>query len=145
MRLSDKVALVTGAGSGIGAGAAQVLAAEGAKVVVNDLIAEKAAATVERIRSAGGQAVPVVCDVSTATGADKCIRTAIDAFGGLDVVVNNVGIEVLGTLEELGEEDWDRCMTVNVRSTFLVSRAALPRQRSRGNQYGFHKHLPILL
>ncbi|WP_009760446.1 SDR family oxidoreductase [Rhodococcus sp. JVH1] len=131
--LDNSVAIVTGAGRGIGREHALLLAAEGAKVVVNDLgggqdgtgaastPAEEVAA---EIRANGGEAVANGDDVSDAAGAQRIIDTAIDSFGRLDVVVNNAGILRDRVLVNIDDDDWDLVVRVNLRGTFLVTRAA---------------------
>jgi NAD(P)-dependent dehydrogenase (short-subunit alcohol dehydrogenase family) len=131
--LDGKTAIVTGAGRGIGREHALLLAAEGASVVVNDLggahdgtgaAAGPAAEVVEEITAAGGHAVANADDVADAEGADRIVRTAIESFGGLDAVINNAGILRDRVLVNLSDEDWDAVMRVNLRGTFLVTRAA---------------------
>lgn len=131
--LDGHVAVVTGAGRGIGREHALLLAAEGAKVVVNDLggahdgtgaaigPAEEVAA---EIRASGGEAVANGDDVANGAGADRIVKTALEAFGRLDVVVNNAGILRDRVLVNLDEDDWDLVVRVNLRGTFLVTRAA---------------------
>lgn len=131
--LNNSVAIVTGAGRGIGREHALLLAAEGAKVVVNDLgggqdgtgaastPAEEVAA---EIRANGGEAVANGDDVADAAGAQRIIDTAIDSFGRLDVVINNAGILRDRVLVNIDDDDWDLVVRVNLRGTFLVTRAA---------------------
>ena len=140
-----RVAVVTGAGRGIGRGHALELARQGAKVVVNDLGAEvdgqgasasPAQEVVDEIIAAGGDAVVNGDDVSTAAGAEGLIQSAIDAFGGLDAVVNNAGILRDRVIINLSEEDWDAVLAVHLRGTFLVTRTAARywRERSKAGE-----------
>jgi NAD(P)-dependent dehydrogenase (short-subunit alcohol dehydrogenase family) len=131
--LERQVAVVTGAGRGIGREHALLLAQEGAHVVVNDLggshdgtgaAAGPAEDVAAEIRAAGGEAVANGDDVADADGADRIVRTALDSFGRLDVVVNNAGILRDRMLANLEEDDWDLVLRVNLRGTFLVTRAA---------------------
>src|SRR5688572_21319979 len=125
MRFKDKVAIVTGAGSGIGAATARRLAAEGAAVVVADWVEEGAAKVAAEIEASGGRAVAVKCDVSKKADADATVKRALDAFGGLHVLVNNAGITRDGFAKKLGEDKWDQVMAVNLKGTFLMCQAAM--------------------
>jgi NAD(P)-dependent dehydrogenase (short-subunit alcohol dehydrogenase family) len=131
--LDGAVVAVTGAGRGIGREHALLMAAEGAKVVVNDLGggqdgtgAESGPAqrVVSEIRAAGGEAVASGNDVADAAGAQRVIQTALDTFGRLDAVVNNAGVLRDRVLVNLTDDDWDVVVRVNLRGTFLVTRAA---------------------
>lgn len=133
MHLTGKVAIVTGAGQGIGRGEALLLAREGAKVVVNDLgtswqgegKSEKAAdAVVREIRAAGGQTVPNYDDVSKWNGAKGIVDTALDSFGRLDIVVNNAGILRDKMVFNMEESDFDAVIGVHLKGTFGVTRHA---------------------
>ena len=135
-----RVAVVTGAGRGIGRGHALELARQGARVVVNDLGAEvdgrgasvsAAQQVVDEIRAGGGEAVAHVEDVSTATGADSLVQTALDTFGELHAVLNNAGILRDKMIVNLTDEDWDAVLGVHLRSTFLTTRAAARMWRER--------------
>jgi NAD(P)-dependent dehydrogenase (short-subunit alcohol dehydrogenase family) len=125
--------VITGAGNGIGRAHALAFAAEGAHVVVNDLggardgtgsSATPAEAVVEEINAAGGQAVANADDISKWDGAERLIRTAIDSFGGLDVVVNNAGILRDRMLTNMTEAEWDSVIAVHLKGTFATSRHA---------------------
>lgn len=132
MDFTSKVVVITGAGAGIGRAAALDFAKYGARLVVNS-ISGSADAVCDEICSAGGSAIFVQADVSTAEGAEKLISTAAETYGGIDVLVNVAGIVANGSVEQCTEEDWDRSMTTNVKSVFLTSRFALPYlRRSRG-------------
>ncbi len=132
MRLEGKVAIVTGSGSGIGAATAARFAEEGAAVLVADVDEEAAARTVADVEGAGGRVVPQRTDVSQAADAEAMVAAAIDAFGGLDVLVNNAGIERNGSVVSMAEEDWDAVFDVNLKGGFLCSKYAIPRIRERG-------------
>lgn len=132
MRFSDKVVVVTGSGAGIGRASALAFAENGAAVVVNS-VSESAAKVCEEIRASGGDALFVQADVAAAEGAEKLIREAVAKYGKIDVLANIAGIVPEGSIEQCSEEDWDKAMTVNVKSVFLTCRAALPALRaSRG-------------
>jgi len=125
-KLAGKVALVTGASKGIGAGIAKALAAEGAKVVVNYASSKAGAdAVVEAITAAGGKAVAVQGDVSKAEQAKGLIDAAVREFGRLDVLVNNSGVYEFGTIEEITEEHYHRQFNVNVLGLLLITQAAV--------------------
>jgi meso-butanediol dehydrogenase / (S,S)-butanediol dehydrogenase / diacetyl reductase len=130
MRLARKVALITGAGAGIGRATALLFAEEGAKVVVQDVKATAAEETVQLIMKAGGEAVAIGGDVAARVDAEAMVKKAVDTYGRLDVLFNNAGIWRGGTLLDISEEDWDRTMDVNVKGIYLVSRYAV-RQMMR--------------
>lgn len=130
--LAGKLAAVTGAGAGIGRASALALAAQGAAVAVVDVDAEAARAVAREIEAAGGQALAVVADVSTAEGAVRVAAAARDGLGGLDVLHNNAGIQRYGTVVTTTEEGWDEVLRVNLKSVYLVSHACVPLIRERG-------------
>jgi len=130
MRLANKVALITGAGTGIGRATALVLAPEGAKVVAQDLNTDTAQETAQLIKKAGGEAIFVGGDVASSADAAAMVKKAIDTYGRLDVLFNNAGIWRGGTILDVGEDDWDRTMAVNVKGIYLVSKYAV-RQMMR--------------
>jgi NAD(P)-dependent dehydrogenase (short-subunit alcohol dehydrogenase family) len=131
-KLSGKVALVTGAGSGIGRGCALRLAAEGASVVLADLESgsgEDAAAAIKRSQ---GIALFQATDVRDESQCQRAVEAAVGQFGGLDVLVNNAGIYPRATLEQTTEEFWDRMMDVNLKGPFFLCKHAVPFMRQRG-------------
>jgi NAD(P)-dependent dehydrogenase (short-subunit alcohol dehydrogenase family) len=125
MRLAKKVALVTGAGTGIGRATVLLLAQEGAKVVAQDVNPDTAQETAQLITHAGGDAVFMGGDVTSSTDAEAMVKKAVDTYGRLDVLFNNAGIWRGGTILDIGEDDWDRTMEVNVKGIYLVSRYAV--------------------
>jgi NAD(P)-dependent dehydrogenase (short-subunit alcohol dehydrogenase family) len=132
-RLEGKVALITGAGSGIGQACAVLFAEEGARVVVEDIDGEAAERVAAGIREAGHAAIAHQGDVSVAADAERMITAAVDAWGRIDIVVNNAAIQkVVESIERLSEEDWDRVIDVNLKGPFLVSKAAIPRMKAQG-------------
>lgn len=131
-RLDGKVAFITGAGSGIGRAAAEIFAAEGAAVAVVDLVSEAAEETAAKIQANGGRAVPVRADVSASGDVEAAVATAVAELGRLDVLYNNAGIAVGGSVVDATEDEWDRCFAVNVRSIFLCSKAAVPHLEAAG-------------
>ena len=137
MRLKNKVVIVTGAGSGIGVGIATRFAEEGAQVVVNDINAKGGDATVAGIKATGGSAVFQLADVTTDAGWKALVGAAQKHFGGLDCVVNNAGwTHVNRPFVEVGEADFDRCFSVNVKSVYLAAQNALPVFRAQGKERG---------
>jgi NAD(P)-dependent dehydrogenase (short-subunit alcohol dehydrogenase family) len=130
-RLANKSAVVTGAANGIGRAVALRFAAEGARVVLADIDAERLDAVVAEIGKAGGAAVAMVGDVTEEAPAAAAIRTAIERFGALDILVNNVGGGRNGRIWELTPEDWDYVIRLNLRSVFMCTRAAAPHMIER--------------
>ncbi len=136
-RLARKVAIVTGAGSrgpGVGNGkaAAILFAREGARVLCVDQAKERAEETVGLIRAAGGEAEAFTADVTRAAECRAMVECAVDRWGGLDVLHNNVGIESRHGLMETTEEEWDRVMAVDLKSMLLTTQAAVPAMEQRG-------------
>ncbi|HVQ30134.1 MAG TPA: glucose 1-dehydrogenase [Vicinamibacteria bacterium] len=124
-RFVGKVALVTGAGSGIGEATALAFGREGACVLVADLRIAGAESTAARIRAEGGQAAGSAVDIARPEDCRRAVAQAIQAFGQLDILVNNAGIGATGTVLTTDEATWDRLMAVNLKGTFLMSKAAL--------------------
>ncbi|MFE7571631.1 SDR family NAD(P)-dependent oxidoreductase [Streptomyces sp. NPDC057539] len=125
--------VVTGAGSGIGRATALRFAEEGAHVLVADLNRETAHETVEAVRTAGGVARAVVGDLSERPVVDEMVATAMDAYGGLDVLVNNAGImDRMSALADTEDAEWERVIRVNLTAPFMLTRAALPHMLARG-------------
>jgi NAD(P)-dependent dehydrogenase (short-subunit alcohol dehydrogenase family) len=129
LEFEGRVALVTGAASGIGRASALALARAGAAVVLADLDRERGAQTADQIVMGGGRGVFVACDVSRAADSDAVIRETLGHYGRLDVLFNNAGIIRRQTVLEMSEEDWDLVMAVNVKSMFLMSRSAIPHMK----------------
>jgi NAD(P)-dependent dehydrogenase (short-subunit alcohol dehydrogenase family) len=125
MRLANKVALVTGAGTGIGRATVMLFAQEGARVVAQDVNVDTVQETVQLIKQAGGEAVSMGGDVTFSAEAETIVKKAVDTYGRLDVLFNNAGIWRGGTILDISEEDWDRTMSVNVKGIYLVSRYAV--------------------
>lgn len=129
-KLDGKVAIVTGAASGIGPSYAQGLAAEGARVMIADL--EPGEATVKAIREAGGTAQSRICDVSDEAQVAALVRDTESAFGGVHILVNNAAVFarfVSVPLDQISAADWERAFAVNVRGSFLCTKAVLPAMR----------------
>jgi NAD(P)-dependent dehydrogenase (short-subunit alcohol dehydrogenase family) len=132
MPLAGRVALVTGAGSGIGEATARRFAAEGAVVVVNDVDADRARAVAMAIEKEGGKAVAVPADVTRRDEVERVVAGIVAEHGRLDVLINNAGINRDAMSHKMTEEQWDQVLTVNLKGTFLCAQAALPRMRERG-------------
>ncbi len=132
--LKDKVAVVTGAASGMGKEIAKLYAKEGAKVVVTDINLEGAEATVADIVAAGGEAVAIKTDVSKVADTDAMINLAVEKFGKLDILVNNAGImDNMEEVEKVTEEAWQRIMGVNVSGVLFACRKAVGVFKKQGN------------
>jgi NAD(P)-dependent dehydrogenase (short-subunit alcohol dehydrogenase family) len=140
LRFNGRVAIITGAGQGLGRQHALELAARGAKVVVNDLggaldgsgsSTGPAAAVVEEIKKNGGEAVASTDNVATPEGAQAIVQTALDAFGKIDIVVNNAGILRDKSFKNMAPEEFDQVIAVHLRGSFLVTHAAWPHLREQ--------------
>jgi 3-oxoacyl-[acyl-carrier protein] reductase len=134
LSLAGRAALVTGAGTGIGRATALLFAQAGAHVVVNHLgTPAQAQAVVDQIRASGGQAITIEADVSQAADVQRLGAQALNAFGGIDILVNNAGIIQDKAFLDTTEADWDRMLSTDLKSVFLVCRALLPGMVARGD------------
>ncbi|BAX97278.1 beta-ketoacyl-ACP reductase [Mycobacteroides stephanolepidis] len=124
--MENKVAIVSGSGRGIGREIALKLAAEGARVVVNDIDAEPAAATIAAIKAVGAEAVPCIGSVTEDSFGERFVATAVDAFGGLDIIVNNAGYTWDSVIQKMTDEQWDAILDVHLKAPFRILRAAQP-------------------
>lgn len=131
-RLENKVAIITGAARGIGRVAAQLFAEEGACVVIADLDEAGGQATAQMIRDSGGKALFQKTDLIDAVQVERMVSAAVAAFGRLDILYNNAGINHFAQLADTEEPDWDRVMAVNVKSVFMCSKFAIPEMRASG-------------
>jgi NAD(P)-dependent dehydrogenase (short-subunit alcohol dehydrogenase family) len=130
---TGKVALVTGSGSGLGSGIALRFAEAGAAVVVNyRFSAAGAQAVASQIEAAGGRAIALPADVTRKVEVERLIAQTVEAFGRLDVLVNNAGLYPLSTLTEMSEAEWDEVINSNLRSTFLCTQAAAKQMMAQG-------------
>ena len=133
MRLHGRTALITGAGSGIGRATAELFAREGAGVAIVDRDGQAAESTASQIAATGAEAYPVVADVTSPEEIARAVDRAARLMGRLDILYNNAGVGSSGSVTETTEEDWDRCFAVNVKGTYLTSRAAIPHlEAARG-------------
>lgn len=133
MELQDKIALVTGAGSGIGQAIALRMAKEGAMVLVNDIEAESAADTVSRIMKGGGRGETVQADVSTRKQALRAFQAAVEKYDSIHILVNNAGIDGSSILvKDLPSKMWDRVMSINLKGAFNCCQAVIPSMMKRG-------------
>ena len=133
MKLQGQVAVITGAGSGIGRASALAFAEEGACVLAADLNAASAAETVEQVRAAGAEAEPSTVDVTNAGQVEAMVQRAVDRFGRIDVLFNNAGLpQAFTPFEDSTDALYDRIMDVNVRGVFYGCRAAIPRMKAQG-------------
>ncbi|MFI9411426.1 SDR family NAD(P)-dependent oxidoreductase [Nocardia gamkensis] len=125
-KLQDKVALVSGSGRGIGRAVALKLASEGARVVVNDLDPEPAKEVVAAIEALGGQAVACVGSVADPEFAERFVATAVDTFGGIDIIVNNAGYTWDNVVQKMTDQQWNDIIDVHLTAPFRILRAAQP-------------------
>jgi NAD(P)-dependent dehydrogenase (short-subunit alcohol dehydrogenase family) len=132
MRLNNKVAIVTGAGRGIGRATALLFAKEGAKLVLNDLRAELVQETAKLITEQGGEATVVVGDVAKAADTKALAETAVERYGRIDILDNNAAIYLPPDILELPEDDWDRLMAINVKGIYLCCKAVIPHMLKGG-------------
>ncbi len=134
MKVQDKVAIVTGAGRGIGRACALQLVEEGAAVVVSDIDDDAGESVVAEIVKGGGKATFVHADVTRKADVEAMVEKAISTYGTVHILVNNAGTDVKGSIDELSQETWDFLMELNLRGTFLCTQAVMPEMRK--NTYG---------
>jgi NAD(P)-dependent dehydrogenase (short-subunit alcohol dehydrogenase family) len=133
MKLQGKVALITGAGSGMGRAASLLFAREGAKLAAADVNVESATDTVKMIKAEGGDAIAIRADVSRAADAESMVNETVKRYGGLDIIYNNAGIEGEGAfLAQMSEKAFDRVIAINLRGVWLGMKYALPAMVQRG-------------
>ena len=124
--LKDKIAIITGSGRGIGKAAALRFAEEGAKVVVSDIDPEPAEETVSKIKQTGGKAVACVGDVAARDFGDKIVKTAVDNWGALHIIVNNAGFTWDSMIHKMSDAQWDKILDIHLKAPFRIIRAAQP-------------------
>ena len=132
MRLTGKVAFISGGAGGMGAAEARLFAREGASVAVGDVLEQEGRKVVEQIGESGGRAIFVPLDVTSESQWDTAIATTVIEFGRLDVLVNNAGVSDKSRVEDTTVENWDRVMAINAKGVFLGTKAAIPEMRRAG-------------
>ena len=132
MRLEGKVAMISGGARGMGASEAKLFAKEGARVVIGDVLEEEGHRTEAEINETGGEAIFVRLDVTSEADWERAVSTAVQRFGRLDVLVNNAGILVSSTIEDMPVEMWDQVMYVNAKGVFLGTKAAIGQMKQSG-------------
>lgn len=132
MLLKDKIAIVTGAASGIGKEIAQEYAREGAKVVIADLALEAAEATAAEIRAAGGSAMAVAMNVTDEGQVDKGVADTVATFGGVDILISNAGIQIISPIVDLSLDSWRKLLAIHLDGAFLTTRACMRAMIQRG-------------
>ena len=132
-RLDGKVAVITGAARGQGETEAELFAREGARVVLTDVLVEEGQQAADRIRAAGGEALFVKLDVSSAEEWNEVVRHTVQTYERLDILLNNAGIAVRGGVESTPVEEWDRCLDINAKGVFLGMKYAIPAMLQNGS------------
>jgi NAD(P)-dependent dehydrogenase (short-subunit alcohol dehydrogenase family) len=132
LRLANKVAFITGGGTGIGRACALAFARQGARIVVAGRRDEPLEAVAVEILRTGGEAMAAPCDVADSSAVARAVAAAVERFGSLHILLNNAGALLVATIEATTEAEWDHIMSVNLKGTFLVSKAVLPELRRAG-------------
>jgi 3-hydroxybutyrate dehydrogenase len=132
MQLQDKVAFITGSASGIGKEIATVYAREGAKIVIADLNKEAADATAGELKAGGAQAVGVAVDVTNEDQVNAAVAQAVAAFGGIDILISNAGIQIVHPVDEFSFADWKKMLAIHLDGAFLTTKACLKHMYAQG-------------
>lgn len=131
-QLQGKIAIVTGANSGIGEASAMLFAREGAKVVICARRPDAGQATVDKIKAEGNEAILAKCDVSRKEDIYAAVDLAVKTWGGVDIVMNNAGMALVKNVMDTSDDEWDQVMNTNVKSIFHMAKASIPHMRKRG-------------
>ncbi len=131
-KLDNKIALITGGGSGIGKATSLLFAQEGARIAIADWVEDQARAVVAEIKQKGGEAIAIKTDVSKAADAERMVTETVRAFGRLDILYNNAGIGDAKLLHTMTEEEWDRTIDIDLKGVFLGCKYGLPEMMKRG-------------
>ena len=132
MKLKDKVAIVTGAASGLGKAIASRYAREGARVAIADLNKQQAEAVAAEIAAGGGRAIGLAMDVTSEDDVDRGVAATVAAFGGVDILVSNAGIQIVHPLEEFTYAEWKKMLAIHVDGAFLTTKACVPHMYKSG-------------
>ena len=132
MKLKDKVCIVTGAASGIGKQIAMTYAREGGKVVIADINLQSAQAVVDEIQKAGGQAMAVTMDVTSESEVNAAVDKVVKAWGGVDVLVSNAGVQIVHPVEEFPFAEWKKMLAIHLDGAFLTTKACVPHMKASG-------------
>ena len=132
MQLKDKVAFITGSASGIGKEIAVVFAKQGAKIVIADLNKEAADSTAAELKATGAEAIGVCVDVTNEDQVNAAVEEAVKAFGGIDILISNAGIQIVHPIEEFPFADWKKMLAIHLDGAFLTTRACLPHMQKSG-------------
>jgi 3-hydroxybutyrate dehydrogenase len=132
MQLKDKVAYITGSASGIGKEIAVLFAREGAKVVIADLNKQAADATAEELKASGAQAIGVAVDVTSEDQVNASVEEAAKAFGGIDILISNAGVQIVHPVDEFSFADWKKMLAIHLDGAFLTTKACLKHMYAQG-------------
>jgi 3-hydroxybutyrate dehydrogenase len=133
MQLENKVAFITGSASGIGKEIATTYAREGAKIVIADLNRQAAEATAAELKAGGAQAIGVAVDVTSEEQVNAAVEQAVAAFGGIDILISNAGIQIVHPVEEFSFADWKKMLAIHLDGAFLTTRACLKHMYAQGS------------
>ena len=143
MRLKDKVAIITGGASGIGKATAILFAEHGAKIVVADIDENGANQTLTDIHDAGNEAIYVQTDVTISNNTERMVQETLNNYGKLDILLSSAGIAMRLPVADLPEEDWHRCLNVNLTGVYLCAKAAIPAMQKKRWRF-HHQHVLYL-